>query len=106
MVSDILTDVSLEFTSQKLIDFRDKHGHLRNELDETFGYKNDTIVFAELSTSCNDVSDLIGDLCKSHVLGLNFFTNKNKVDLSSQGALQGNMRSRSTHESDEVIVLF
>ena len=59
---DVLTDFSLKFTRQKLVNFRDKDSHLRNELDKSLRHKDDTIVLSKCSTFADDVSDLCGDL--------------------------------------------
>ena len=57
----ILTDISLKFTREKLVNLRNENSYLRNELDKSLGYEDDTVVLSTLSTTTNDVSDILGD---------------------------------------------
>ena len=59
--TNVLTDISLKFTRDKLVDLRNENSHFRNELDKSLGYEDDTVVLSTLSTTTNDVSDILGD---------------------------------------------
>ena len=59
--TNVLTDISLKFTRDKLVDLRNENSHFRNELDKSFWHEDDTVVLSTLSTTTNDVSDILGD---------------------------------------------
>ena len=101
----ILTDISLKFTREKLVDLRNENSHFRNELDKSLGHEDDTVVLSTLSTTTNDVSDILGDFLQGLILGLDLLSNEDAVDACTESTLEGNMRSRSSHESDEVVVI-
>ena len=103
--TNILTDISLKFTREKFVDLSNENSHLRNELDKSFGYEDDTVVLSKLSTTTNDVSDVGSDLLQGLILGLDLLTDENAVDAGTESTLEGNVRSRSAHEPDEMVVI-
>lgn len=102
----IVADITLKWARKQIVDLVDEDSHLWNELNEALWHKDDTVVLAKLGSLADDVGDILRDLGKRLVLGLDLLTNKHAVDTSSQSALKSDMGGRSTHESDEVIVLF
>lgn len=103
---DILTDISFKLPGHQLVDFRNEDCHFGNELDKSLWNENDSVVLSKRGTLANDVSDLRCNLRQSLVFGFDLFAYEDEVDASAEGTLQGDVRSRPTHESNEVIVLF
>ena len=105
MAGHMLADIALERTRNDLVDLTNEDGNLGDELDEALWYEDDTVIFAKLGTLANDISDLSGNLRQSQSLGLDLLTDQHKVDASAKSTLKSNVRGRTTHETDEVIVL-
>jgi len=57
-----VADITLELARNKLIDLADEDCDFGNELDETLGHKNDTVVLSKLGALADNVGDLRGDL--------------------------------------------
>lgn len=104
-VQDVFLDLTFEFNGKDLINLLDEQTHLWDELDETLWHKDHTVVLASVRSLTNDFNNLIGDVAKGLVLVCNFLTDQAAVSSGLQRALKSNMRGRSTHESNEVIIL-
>jgi len=105
VADDIVADISFKFFGNEIIDLVNQHGHLRNKLDQTLRHENNSVILAKLGSLADDVGHMLGDLREGLILRFDLLTNKNAVDASPQSALKSDMRGRSTHESDEVVVL-
>ena len=77
MMTNISSDFSSKWLGEEFIDFLDKLLDLRNKFDESFRYKNHTIVLIKSSSLAYQVSKLSGNLRKSFLLLFNFFTDEN-----------------------------
>ena len=102
----MVADITLEFTGNELVDLSDQDGDLWDKLNEALRHENDTVVFAPSGSVNDNVSHVVGDLDQGLVLCLDLFADEDAVDAGPQGTLEGNVRGRPTHESDEVVVLF
>lgn len=101
----MIFDLALEVNCEDLIDFLDEEAHLRNELNEALWNEDHTIVLASARSLTNNLNNLVGNVINGHVLAGDFLTNQTAVDPCLQSTLKCNMRGRSSHESNEVIVL-
>lgn len=101
----MLLDLTLELNGKDLIDFLDEKAHLWDKLNETFWNKDHTIVLASVSSLANYLNNLLGDVVKSLILLRDFLTNQAAVSPRLQSAFKSNMRGRSAHKSDEMVVL-
>ena len=75
-----------------------------DELNDTLRNDYSTEVVTICSTYTNGISNVVNDIVETHGLGLNLLRNEADVGLCLQGALQSNVRSRTTHHLDEVPV--
>ena len=101
---DVLSNGRRKWLRDDLIDLLDENVHLRNELDEPFRHKDHAILLLTLISLANDVGELISDLLKSHGILLDLLTYEDPVHASLEGALKCNVRCRSSHQSDEVVI--
>ena len=91
--------------SKEVVQLSDQAFHSRNEFDQTFGNQHRTEVVAFGSTFCYNSGDVSHDIVQRHVLFLNFFGDDTNIRLSLQSAFQSDVRSRTSHQLDEVPVL-
>ena len=107
VLGDVLSEVAGNVgLGNKFVNFLNKISHLGNELNEALGHQNNTVVLSKFSAFNDDVSNLGSDLGEGHVLLSDFLANQHAVDLSSEGAFEGNVGSGATHKPDEMVVLF
>lgn len=98
-------NISFEVVCKDLVDLRDEHTHFWNELDESFRNQENAVVFASSGSFANDISDLLGNIFESHVLGGDLLSDQAAVHARLQSTLKSDVGSRSTHQSHEVVVL-
>ena len=101
---DMFSNSRRKWLRDDLIDFLDKDVHLGDELDEAFRHKDHTILLLALISLAYDVGELIGDLLKGHGVLFDLLTYEDPVNASLKCALKSNVRCRSSHESDEVVI--
>ena len=97
MMSNIVSNILMEWLRKQLIDLRNEFLYLWDELNKTFWDKDDTIVLLQVSSFTDKVSKLFGDLRESLLLLFDFFSDKNRVNSSLEGAFKCNMRGGSSH---------
>lgn len=91
---------------ENIVEFGDKSLDGGNELDETFGNEHAAEVVAVGCAFCHYIGDVVHNLLKSHVLGLDLFGDYADIGLALECALEGDVRCRAAHEFDEVPVFF
>ena len=91
--------------SQIVVELSDECLEGRDEFDQTFGDEHRTEVLTLSRTSRDDFSDVGHYVVKGQVLSLYFFADDRDIRLYLQGAFEGDVRSRATHQLDEVPVL-
>ena len=101
---DMFSNGRRKWLRDDLIDLLDKNVYLRNELDEPFRHQDDAILLLTLISLAYDVSELISDLLKSHGVLLDLLTYEYPVHASLESALKCDVRCRSSHQSDEVVI--
>ena len=101
-----ISNVDIKGFREDLIDFLDQDLHLWNELNQTLRHKNHTIVLTSICSFAYNVCQLLCYLRKCHRMLFDFFTNQDPVNSCLKGAFKGDMRSRSSHKSHEVVVTF
>lgn len=101
---DVFSNSRRKWLRDDLIDLLDKDVNLGNELDEPFGHEDHTILLLALISLAYDVGELIGDLLKGHGVLFDLLTYEDPVNASLKSALKSNVRCRSSHESDEVVI--
>ena len=91
--------------SQIVVELSDERLEGRDEFDQTFGDEHRTEVLTLSRTSRDDLSDVGDYVIEGLVLSLYFFADNRDIRLYLQGAFEGDVRSRATHQLNEVPVL-
>jgi hypothetical protein len=100
----MFSNTILKWHRHNLINLFNENLDLWDKLNETLRDKNYTILLAALCSLAYNISKLIGNLLKFHRVFLDFLTDKDPVNSSLQGTLKGDVRCRSSHQSDEVVI--
>ena len=91
-------------SSQEVIQFSNQTFHGRNELYQSFRNQNCTEVVSLCCTVCYHFSDRCYYIVQRHIFCFHFFWNDTYVRLYLQSTFQCDVRSRTTHQLDEVPV--
>ena len=75
-----------------------------DELDDTLGDDHGTEIVTIGSTYTHSLGDIVYDIVEALTLGLYLLRDETDIRLSLQGALKGDVRSRTAHHLDEVPV--
>ena len=91
-------------SSQEVVQFSNQSLHGRNKLYQTFRNQYCTEVVTLSSTVGYNLSDVSYYIIQRHIFSFNFFRNDTYVRLNLQSTFQSNMRSRTSHQFNEVPV--
>ena len=89
---------------KEVVQFGDQPFHGRNKFDQSFGDQHRPEVVAGLRAFEHNGCDLVHDIVERLVSGFHFFRDDANVRVRLQGAFQSDMRSRASHQFDEVPV--
>lgn len=92
-------------SSNHVVDLGDERSHLRDELDQSLGEEDHTVVLAQLGALDDELHHLLGDLLDGLLLGGDLLADEGVVGVGLEGALHGDVRGRATHQTHEVVVL-
>ena len=96
--------VVVAVSSEQVVEFLNQTAYGRYELDKSLGDDDSTIVLATSSACSDDGTYLVDDLVEGEVSLLHLFRDEADIWLALQGTFEGDMRSRATHNLDEVPV--
>jgi len=91
-------------SSQEVVQFSNQAFHGRNEFYQSFRNQYSTEVVSLCSTVSYHFSDVSHYIVQRHIFSFYFFRNDTHVRLYLQSTFQCDMRSRTTHQLDEVPV--
>ena len=95
---------SSALAAKEVVQFRDQSLHCRNKLNQTFGNQYGTEVIALSSSVGYNLGDVSYHIVQRHVISLYFFRNNAYVQLNLKCTFQSDVRSRTTHQLNEVPV--
>ena len=90
---------------KEVVELGDEFFERGDELDEAFGDEHRAEVIAGFGALGDNACDVSHHVVEALFLSLHFFGDEADVGLHLQGAFEGDVRSRATHEFDEVPVL-
>ena len=90
---------------KEVVELGDEFFERGDELDEAFGDEHRAEVVAGFGALGDNACDVSHHVVEALFLSLHFFGDEADVGLHLQGAFEGDVRSRATHEFDEVPVL-
>ena len=88
-----------------VVDLGDECSHLGDELDQSLGEEDHAVVLAQLGAFDDELHHLLGDLLDGLLLGGDLLADEGIVGMGLEGTLHGDVRSRTTHQTYEVVVL-
>ena len=89
---------------QHVVQLLYQHTHSGDELNKSLGDEHGTEVQSGVRTVNNHLHYLLHNIVQRHILCLYLLRNQADIRLALQCALKGDMRSRATHQADEVPV--
>ena len=91
--------------SNHFVQLLDQGAHFRNELDQTFGKQDDTVVLANLASLHDQFHDFLGDLLDRLLLLLDLLADEGEVGVGLEGTFHGDVGGGAAHQTNEVVVL-